>query len=85
MANALSTTVMIPRERASPQTNSRSTTSIVGLAGLSKKNTFVFGRIAASHAALSDASMVVPVIPKRGSRLSISQRHEPNAAFAATT
>ena len=35
--------------------------SIVGLAGVSKKNTLVFGRIASTHAWLSRASMVVEV------------------------
>jgi len=62
-----------------------STISIVGLAGVSKKKTLVLGWIAAFQASLSRLSMVVVVMPQRGSRLSVSQRHEPNAARAATT
>jgi hypothetical protein len=59
--------------------------SIVGLAGVSKKNTLVFGRIASTHAWLSRASMVVDSMPKRGNSWSTSHRHEPNAARPATT
>ena len=59
--------------------------SSVGLAGVSKKNTLVLGRIAASQAALSALSMMVTSIPNFGSRVSHSQRQLPKAARAATT
>ena len=59
--------------------------SSVGLAGVSKKNTLVSGRIAASQAALSALSITVVWMPNLGSRLSTSQRQEPKAARAATT
>jgi hypothetical protein len=58
---------------------------MVGLAGVSKKNTRVLGRTAASHAALSPMSTTVVSIPNFGSRVSTSQRQEPNAARPPTT
>src|SRR3546814_5177750 len=75
----------MPCAFAMPQMVARSATSIVGLAGVSKKKTLVLGRIAASHAALSVASTVVVSIPNLGSSVSVSQRQEPNSALPATT
>ena len=80
MAKALSTTLVMPCFRAMPHTASRSTTSIVGLAGVSKKKTLVFGRTASANCCGSRASITVVSTPKRGSRLSVSQRQEPKAA-----
>ena len=59
--------------------------SIVGLAGVSKKNNFVSGRTASSNACGSRASTIVAPIPNFGSSVSVSHRHEPNAARPATT
>ncbi len=61
-----------------------STTSIVGLAGVSKKKTLVFGRIAAFHWSRSRPSTAVHSMPKRGRRLSVTQRVGPKAARATT-
>ena len=55
------------------------------LAGVSKKNSLVLPLIAAFQASLSRLSIVVVAIPHLGSRLSVSQRQDPNAARAATT
>jgi hypothetical protein len=66
-----------------PHTASRSTTSIVGLAGVSKKNTLVFGRIASWNCCGSRASTIVVSMPNLGSSVSVSQRHEPKAARPA--
>src|SRR3546814_5373868 len=85
VAKALSTTDTTLLARAIPHTASRSTTSIVGLAGVSKKNTLVLGLSASAKACGSRASTVVVSIPKRGSSVSTSQRHDPNAARPATT
>src|SRR3546814_15884780 len=82
---SLSTTLVIPCARARPQTCCKSTISSVGLAGVSKKKTLVLGRIAFSQASLSRPSTTVDSIPKRGHSVSTSQRHDPNAALAATT
>src|SRR3546814_4966140 len=60
----------MPCALASPQTCFMSTISIVGLAGVSKKKTLVFGLIAFSHASLSRPSTTVASIPKRGQRRS---------------
>src|SRR3546814_12408864 len=84
VAKALSTTETIPCSFARLQTACRTTTSIVGLASVSKKKTFVFGLIAAFHASLSRASTQVGSIPKLGSKLSVSQRQEPNSDRPAT-
>src|SRR3546814_9413168 len=66
VAKALSTTDTTLLARAIPHTASRSTTSIVGLAGVSKKNTLVLGLSASAKACGSRASTVVVSIPKRG-------------------
>jgi flagellar P-ring protein precursor FlgI len=47
--------------------------------------TAVFDWIAAAHASLSRASMVVVSIPNLGNNVSVNQRHDPNAARPATT
>ena len=73
--------VLLARCRRSP---AMSTMSSVGLAGVSKKKTLVSGRIAASHAAVSRPSTIVVAMPNLGSSVSVSQRHDPNAARAPT-
>src|SRR3546814_6563708 len=66
------------------QTACRSTASILLLAGVLKKKTFVFCLIAAFHASLARASTQVVSIPNLGSNVSVSQRQEPNSARPAT-
>jgi hypothetical protein len=62
-----------------------SSTSSVGLVGLSRKNALVLGRTACFHWSRSSPSTSVEATPKRGRNSSITQRHEPNSALAATT
>ena len=62
-----------------------SITSSVGLVGLSRKNSFVFGLTAFSHSSGLVPSTRVVSIPYFGSKVSITQRHEPNSARADTT
>ncbi|MCY1170172.1 hypothetical protein D9M73_102330 [compost metagenome] len=85
VAKALSTTLVMPRARAMPQIALRSAMSIVGLAGVSKKNTLVLALAASSNACGSRASTTVVSMPNLGSSVSTSQRHDPNAARPATT
>ena len=59
--------------------------SKVGLLGLSKKSVLVLGRIAAFQAATSVESTSVTSIPKRGMKVSITQRQDEKRAFPATT
>ncbi len=59
--------------------------SSVGLVGLSRKKLLVFARTAWRHWSRSSPSTSVEATPKRGSSSSITQRQDPNRAFAATT
>ena len=63
----------------------RSYTSSVGLVGVSRNSTLVFGRTAARHWSRSAPSTSVVSTPKRGSTSSMMYRQEPNSARAATT
>ena len=62
-----------------------SITSSVGLVGLSRKKSFVFGRTAFSQFSIFVPSTSVASIPYFGISVSTTQRQEPNSARAATT
>ena len=84
VANTLSTTTLAPISRATAATAAMSVISSSGLAGVSRKNSLVFGRTAARQAATSGASTKVTSTPNRGAHLLRIHRHEPNNALPAT-
>ena len=84
VANTLSTITSAPPACAISETAAISTRSSVGLAGVSKKNARVLGRMARCQAAVSRPSTSVQSMPKRGHSSCATYRHEPNMARAAT-